>query len=147
MDVDHLIEELHGAPIRRIVESRGWDYFRAEEKRVTQGIFRGDHLIIAPGGGAVLDPENVRAMKQNGRLIWLKARPEVLTERMERDPRTPGSRPSLTGKKAMEEIGEVLAARNPHYEGAADLKIETSDLDVEGVVEKILALLGEKKEN
>ena len=144
MDLDHLIEELHGVSIREIVESHGWEYFRAEEKRVTQNVSSRDHLIIAPGGGAILDPENVGAMKKNGRLIWLKAKPEVLTERMVRDPRTLGSRPSLTGKKALEEIEEVLAVRNPLYEGAADFKIEISDLDVEGVMKTILPLLGEK---
>ena len=146
VDTDRLIEEIHGAPVREIVESHGWEYFRAAERRVTQVISRMDRVVIAFGGGAVLDPENVRAMKENGRVIWLTAEPRVLAERMGGDPKTLASRPSLTGKEALKEVEEVLAFRSPYYEGAADVKIETSGLDVEDVAEKILPLLDGRKE-
>ncbi len=146
VDTDRLIEEIHGTPVREIVELHGWEYFRATERRVTQVISRMDRIVIASGGGSILDPENVRAMKENGRVIWLTAEPKVLAERMEGDPQTLAGRPSLTGKDALKEVEEVLAFRRPYYEGAADVKIETSSLEVEDVAEKILPLLDGRKE-
>jgi shikimate kinase len=144
VDTDDLVEKRQGASIRDIVASCGWDYFRAVEKKIVEEISRIDNLIIAPGGGAVLDPENVRSLKKNGLIIWLKADREILCQRIDRDSRTVGSRPTLTGKGAMEEFGEVMAIRNPLYERAADAEIDTSGLDVEEVAEAVLSVIREK---
>ncbi len=115
------------------------------EKGVIEEICQGDHLIIAPGGGAVLDPANVRSLRKNGLIIWLKADGEVLRGRMNQDPRTTASRPTLTGKGALEESQEVLAIRNPYYAQAADVEVDTSTLDLEEVVEKILSIVRERR--
>jgi shikimate kinase len=142
VDTDELVEERQGASIRDIVESKGWGHFRAAEKRIIQEVSRKDNLIIAPGGGAVLDPENVRALKKNGLIIWLKADREVLCRRIGQDSRTDARRPTLTGKGALEEFAEVMASRNPFYQRAADAEIDTSGLDVEGVIEAALSIIG-----
>jgi len=144
MDTDDLVEERQGASIGDIVASCGWDHFRAVEKKIVEEISRMDNLIIAPGGGAVLDPENVRSLKENGLIIWLKAAREILCQRIDQDSRTIGRRPTLTGKGAMEEFGEVMAIRNPLYEQAADAEIDTSGLDVEEVEEAVLSVIQEK---
>ena len=57
---DDMIEERQATQIREIVKSHGWDYFRAMRERVISEISNHDNLIIAPGGGAVLEAENVR---------------------------------------------------------------------------------------
>ena len=59
VDTDDLIEERYGAPISAIVKSHGWGHFRKLENNVIEEISKKDHLIIAPGGGAVLDTANV----------------------------------------------------------------------------------------
>jgi shikimate kinase len=146
VDTDDLVEERQGTSIRDIVESYGWVHFRAEEKRIIEEVSHSDDLIIAPGGGAVLDPENVASLKKNGLIIWLKAGREVLCQRIDRDSRTVDSRPTLTGKGAMEEFGEVMAIRNPFYERAADAEIDTTDMDLEEVVEALLSIIEEKME-
>ncbi len=145
VDSDDLVEKHLGASIRDIVQSKGWQHFRALEKRTIEEICRGDQLIIAPGGGAVLDPANVQSLRKNGLIIWLKADGEVLRRRMIQDPRTTASRPTLTGKGAFEELEEVLAIRNPYYAQAADAQVDTSALNLEEVVEKILSLVRERR--
>jgi shikimate kinase len=144
VDTDDLVEERQGASIRDIVASCGWDHFRAVEKKIVEEISRKDNLIIAPGGGAVLDPENVRALKKNGLIIWLKADRQVLCNRITQDSRTIDSRPTLTGKGAVEEFGEVMVVRNPFYQAAADAEIDTESLDVEEVAEAVLSAIRRK---
>jgi len=141
VDIDDLVEESHGASIREIVESAGWEHFRAMEKATIQEIAQQSGFIIAPGGGAVLDPENVKSLKNRGLIVWLKAEPEVLAERMSSDPQTIGSRPTLTGKGALAEIREVMSSRESIYKKAATIELDTSTLDIEAVVEKVLSIL------
>ncbi len=140
VDIDALIEKRRGTSIREIVESLGWEHFRAMEKAAIQEASQQNGFIIAPGGGAVLDPENVRSLKDKGLIVWLKAEPEILAERMGRDAQTTNSRPALTGKGALAEIRDVISSREPIYKKAAAIEIDTSTLDIEAVVEKILSI-------
>ena len=144
VDTDDLLEERQGAGISEIVESMGWDHFRAMEKKVIEEVSGGDQLIIAAGGGAVLDSENVISLKRNGLIIWLKADRQVLYKRMDLDPRTKSSRPTLTGKGPLEELEEIMAYREPFYEQAADIHFDTADLGVEEVAESILSIIGNR---
>ena len=143
-DTDELFERRHAASIREMVHSKGWEYFRTEEKRIIEEIAGKDDWIIAPGGGAVLDEENVKALKRNALVIWLKADPKILSQRMDQDPRTQASRPSLTEKGTSEEVQEVMASRTPFYEKAADVSVDTSTLGMEAVAEKLLSLIRER---
>ncbi len=142
VDTDDLIESQEGK-ISDIVKSRGWDYFRTIEKRLIEEISREDNLVVALGGGAVLDAENVVNLERKGLIIWLKADSEVLRKRMSEDHRTSVSRPPLTGKGTIEELEEVMAYRDPFYEKAGRIQLDTSSLDVEAVVEKIMTMLKE----
>jgi shikimate kinase len=141
VDTDDLLEERQGAGISEIVESLGWEHFRAMEKRIIEEISNGDNLVIAAGGGVVLDPANVISLKKNGLVIWLKAAQQVLYKRMDLDPRTKASRPTLTGKGALEELEDIIAYREPFYEEAADIQFDTADLGVEEVAKSILLLV------
>jgi shikimate kinase len=140
VDTDTLIEKQYGV-IRDIVETRGWDYFRTLEKRIIKEISSQDNLVIAPGGGSVLDTDNMTALKRNGLIIWLKADSEAVYRRMMKDPRTALQRPSLTGKGALDELEEVMTSRAPLYEKAAEMHVETSSIDATRVVEGVLSIL------
>jgi len=140
-DIDAIIERRQGSSIREIVESLGWEHFRAMEKAAVEEISRRSGFIIAPGGGAVLDPENVRSLRNKGLIVWLKAKPEVLAERMGRDAKTINGRPTLTGKGTLAEIREVATSRDSIYREAAAIELDTSPLDIEAVVEKILSIV------
>ena len=144
VDTDDLIEERQGIAITDIVKSRGWGHFRKLENNVIEEISTEDHLIIAPGGGAVLDTDNVKALRRNGTIIWLKADKQTLLKRMNQDPETNTRRPTLTGQGTSEELQEVMSFREPIYERASEIQIDTSDLDVEAVVERVLAIVDKK---
>ena len=150
VDTDEIIEKKQGISIHDIVEYNGWDCFRALEKGTIKEISREGDLVIAPGGGAVIDPENLRALKENGLIIWLQADRETLCRRMEKDSQTLARRPSLTGKSPLEEFGEIMVSRDPLYEKAADGKLDTSLLDIEAVVKSVLRIvadLGKSRQN
>jgi shikimate kinase len=140
VDTDDLIESKEGQ-ISDIVKSHGWDYFRAVEKRIIEEISKEDNLVIALGGGAVLDPDNIVNLERNGLIIYLKADQKTLLKRMEQDPRTFASRPALTGKGTIEELEEMMAHRDPFYDKASKIQFDTSALEVETVVKNILAIL------
>jgi shikimate kinase len=121
-----------------IVKTFGWDYFRDLESEICRDVGSKDRLIIDTGGGAILRPQNVEALKTNGRLFWLTA--EILTIRT----RIGGDaqRPSLTGTKSfIEEIAEVLEERRPKYQAAAHHVIPTDNQSVVQVADTILALM------
>ena len=141
VDTDDLIEERQGVPINAIVKSHGWGHVRKLENHVIEEISTKDRFVIAPGGGAVLDTDNVRALRKNGIIIWLKADRETLLKRMNQDPGTNRQRPTLTGKGTSKELKEVMSLREPIYERASEIQINTSELDVEAVVENILTVL------
>jgi len=145
VDTDKLLEERHGYSISDIVKSYGWSHFRSEEKKIIEEILKEDDLIIAPGGGAPLIPENVMALRKNGLVIWLKANQEVLLKRMAKDPRTCAQRPTLTGKGSMEELEEMMVYREPFYERASEVQIDTSTLEVEDVVKNVLAIFNDRR--
>jgi len=144
VDIDNLIEDRQGVPITDIVKSHGWDRFRTLEKRIIEEISIGNDLVIAPGGGAVLDADNVIALRRNGFIIWLKADQDTLLKRMNQDPGTITRRPTLTGKGTFEEVEKTVLAREPFYERASEIQIDTSLLAVDAVVESILTILKER---
>jgi shikimate kinase len=124
--------------IPEIVTAFGWEYFRDLESDICRDVGGKDALIIDTGGGAVLRPQNVQALKANGRLFWLTAEVPTIEARIGGDTQ----RPSLTGAKSfLEEIADVLAERRPTYRAAADYVIPTDHQSVTQVAEAILALM------
>ena len=144
VDIDDLIEKRQAVSISDIVTSHGWGHFRKLERDTIEEISKEDHLIIAPGGGAVLDTDNVKALGRNGTLIWLKADRRTLLKRLNLDSGTNTRRPTLTGKGTSEELKEVISLREPIYERVSEIQIDTSTLDVETVVEKVLTVVKDK---
>jgi shikimate kinase len=130
LDTDALIEENAGRSIETMISTKGWDRFRETEKRLVEEVSRRNNLVIATGGGIVMDEENVKNLKQNGWVVWLKGKPEVLRERMAKEQGAGRIRPSLTGADPMEEIKEVLSVRKAFYERAGDLVVDTSSLSI-----------------
>lgn len=124
-----------GQSIPHIVEHQGWEHFRELESAVCSDLAGRDNLIIDTGGGAILRPENVKVLKQNGRFWWLTAGVDTIAKRIGHD----SQRPSLTGTRSfIDEIAEVLAERLPKYQAAADWTIATERLTVNQVAEQIL---------
>ena len=138
IDTDVMIEEKAGCSIEEIVAMKGWEKFRTLEKEIVGEVSDMDNLVIATGGGIVTDIENVRNLKRNGFVVWLKAGIDILKERMEREEESGMPRPSLTGKDPVDEVKSVLDFRNPLYENAGDLVIETDRISAEEAAESII---------
>ena len=97
--------------------------------------------VIAAGGGAVLDAENVENLKKNGVVILLEATTQTIFERMRYDEKTDQQRPSLTGKDPYEEIEEVLEFRRPIYQKAMDFSVDTTSKSIDQVLDEIVEKL------
>ena len=144
VDSDLLIEEHEGCRIDEMIAEKGWDHFRKIESMMIETVSNRDNLVIATGGGVVLDDGNVKCLHQNGLIVWLKGDAEVLKERMERDPRSEETRPSLTGADPLEEINQMLEIRTPLYRRAGDIAVDTGTLTVREVAGRIIKNLPKK---
>lgn len=137
-DTDNLIESLAGKTIPEIFADRGEPYFRALEKDVLKEALRIDPVVVATGGGAILNPENLKLMKESGLLIALTALPETIYQRVTAED-DPGERPLLKGPDPMAEILRLIRERQASYD-KADYVIDTTEKDPDQVVRAILDL-------
>lgn len=136
ISTDAEIVAREGRSIPEIVNEKGWEYFRQIEAGVCADVGRRDRTVIDTGGGAILRDENVRALKHNGKTVWLTAQVATIVGRIGKD----NQRPSLTGAKSFtEEVEEVLSQRTPKYQAAADATVATDGVSAERLVEQILA--------
>lgn len=145
VDLDQVLEEEMGRSITDLVAAKGWAEFRRREKEMVSRFGRACGQVLATGGGAVLDPENVEILRQNGVVVWLRADPATIQERLSRDQREVSQRPSLTGRSTLAEVAEVLQSRQPLYTAAAHLVIDTDRHSLEQVVEQVLAAVNESR--
>jgi len=140
VELDSLIERKAGKSITEIFQQDGEIAFRELEIEVTKEISKGKNLIIACGGGIVLNKINIDRLRNESRIVYLTASPRIILKRIVNDGE---ERPLLkTPDKAME-IQELLRFRKPFYERAADIKVDTSKLDIDSVAEQIISKLKE----
>ncbi len=135
ISMDELITKKGNQSIPQMVDTHGWDYFRNLESEVALEVSTKDNCIIDCGGGVILKDENIKNLKKNGKCFLLKAKIETIMERIQGDP----NRPALKkGMSFLEEQEMVLKEREPKYEAAADVVIDTSVLSIDQSIEKIL---------
>ena len=139
VDLDEVLVAQAGRSITQIVAEEGWPGFRKREKDLVQHYGRLARQVLAPGGGVVLDPDNVEILREHGLVIWLTADLATLGRRLGADPVTGAFRPSLTGADPVAEIAQVLAERDHLYRATAHLVLDTTGLAVDQLVERILA--------
>ncbi|MCP4345081.1 MAG: shikimate kinase [Desulfobacterales bacterium] len=137
IDADSELVKENGTTISEMVASHGWDYFREKERDIIKKLAALDRHVIATGGGAVLNNENVKDMKKGGTIVWLKASSETIRQRILQDENTEDQRPALTSKGFADEIEGVLFNRNPIYKSAADFYIDTDSLSIADICSAI----------
>jgi shikimate kinase len=142
-DSDRMIFAKTGRTIPEIVETSGWQAFREVEKTVIAELSGLDDVVIALGGGAVMDPDNVAMLGKRGRFVWLRADARILAVRMGKDKNGTAQRPSLTGAGTLAEIEEVLAKRLPVYGNVADVIVDTAGKDLACIAAEITGHLEE----
>ena len=141
VDTDRMIEEAAGTTIAHLVDDNGWPFFREKEHEALAAACERQDRVIATGGGIILDPRNVAAMKNTGCVVWMTASETIIHERLLADETTASSRPPLTDQGLLEEIKIVLKERTPLYAEAADLVIDTDRATVEEICSQIVAEL------
>lgn len=140
VDLDDLIELREKRKISDIFAREGQPYFRRLEKRILKEVAKEKKFVVACGGGAVIDPENIKIMKETGTIICLSAPLEVILKRSFGS----SARPLLNVANPKKQIELLLKLRAPYY-GRADKTIDTSKLSVKEVVERIIKLTAKKK--
>lgn len=138
VDMDSFIELEQRTTIPEIFSSLGESAFRQMETQAALSLSQKQGLVIACGGGTVLNPENVRLLKQSGTILLLDTPLAALQERLKFDTH----RPLLQRPDRQEFITSLYQQRMPLYRQAAD-KIVPSGAPASVVVERILELVGE----
>ncbi len=136
VDLDRRIVELAGRPIPEIFAQDGEAAFRALERTATATLASEPASIVAPGGGWMMDPENVALVKPGATIIWLKVSPPAAVARM--GPRI-RLRPLLASGDPVATLARILSSRRDRY-ATADAVIDTEVLGWQGVVSAIVAL-------
>lgn len=119
IDADVEIERRAGKTIATIFAEDGEPAFRQLEREVLADLLSKNNLIIAAGGGAILDAETCRRMRNAGMVVWLRASLDTLTQRIFADPTTADRRPNLTATGGRAEVETVLKEREPLYRDCA----------------------------
>jgi len=140
VELDLLVERKAGKSIPEIFQQDGEVAFRELEIEATKEIAKQKYLVIACGGGIVLNKINIDRLRQESIIVYLTASPRVILKRTSSDG---GERPLLEVDNPTLTISELLRFRKPFYERAADIKIDTSKLDIDSVVEQIINKLKE----
>ena len=141
LDTDRLIEEKIGLSIHSYVSQNRWRDFRAVEREVVEAIASRDALVIATGGGVVIDQENVRNLRKNGWVVWLDTGVPVIRERMKNAQDSGELRPTLSGADSLKEIYRILHERMQVYERASDYRVDTNVQNPEEVEQVIIRAL------
>ncbi|MBC8176041.1 MAG: shikimate kinase [Deltaproteobacteria bacterium] len=147
LDTDRLIEEKTGLSIHSYVSRNGWRDFRRVEREVVEEVASKDNVVIATGGGVVIDQENVRNLRKNGWVAWLDTGASVIRERMKKEQRWGNFRPALTGLDPFKEIDTILHERMPAYESASDYRVDTDGQNPEEMAQAIMRALSQRYKN
>ena len=136
LDMDTLIEERAGKAISKIFAEEGEPHFRTLERALVQELSARNGLVVACGGGVVLNPDNIRDYSKSGTVICLSATPELIFERTAKD----RNRPLLEEQDRMKRILDLLERRKALYASIPN-QVDTSSATPAQVVEAILGIV------
>lgn len=137
VDADHEIEARTGASIPLIFEIEGEASFRQREADVIRDLSAQQGIVLATGGGAVLNEQSRRYLHERGTVIYLRASVNSILQRTSHD----RNRPLLQTADPRARIEELSKQRAPLYEEVAHITIETGRPNVQSVVQNILSQL------
>lgn len=135
IDMDEYIESREHTSVSRIFEQRGETCFRAMEREAAQALSLKSGLVIAAGGGTMLDTLNQAVLRSNGVAVLLEAGVSCIRARLKGD----ATRPLLKAHGALENL---YAQRAPVYRAAADFRIPAEG-PAETVAQAVLQALGQ----
>jgi shikimate kinase len=134
VDTDHLIEDRCGQTVAEIFQKKGETVFRNLETDIARELGEMEGLVIATGGGMLLNPVNVSALEIQGRIFCLVARPKDIVKRASHDTVV---RPLIQGTNPEERITELMLERDAVYSHFT--QVETTGKTPEEVVAVLLS--------
>ncbi|MGH2773617.1 MAG: shikimate kinase [Actinomycetota bacterium] len=138
IDTDELVVKTDGRGIGQIFAEDGEAGFRKIESRILAEAAARPGVVIACGGGAVLDPANVSVLKEAGKVVYLKASPQVSASRV-------GSgegRPLLASGETLAALAGLFSERGSLYEEAADAVV-IAEGTVDEIASRVVDAVGE----
>jgi len=139
-DSDKEIEQRTGVSIPLIFELEGEKGFRKREQDVIAELTKKNRIVLATGGGAVLDAENQKLLKRSGIVVYLSAGIDDLLERTAKDK----NRPLLQTVDPRAKLLSILTERDPIYRDLADIILSTNKMTVHAAVNALETLINEK---
>lgn len=139
VDADVELENQTGRSIREIFATDGEPEFRRIEREILVQLLKRDRLVLAAGGGAILNEATRQDFREAGPVIWLQASVETIARRILRD--GPSHRPNLTATGGIEEIRTLVAQREPLYQSCATITVLSEGSSIEGLVQRIIPQL------
>ena len=136
-DTDSIIRQKYKKPIADIFSLFGEPAFRDEENRVLQDLQHARRVVLATGGGIVLQTRNHLLLRSLGVVVWLTASEEVTWDRVSRNQ----SRPLLQTADPRMTIRHLMSVRYPLYRLVADITVETSGLTHQEVADRLVAAI------
>jgi shikimate kinase len=133
LDSDAEIEKRTGVDVRFIFEKEGEARFREREREVIADLTALEDVIVATGGGAVLDAANRERLKATGTVVYLETSVDALVQRT----RLSKNRPLLMNDDPHAVLTRLLEIRRPLYEEVADLRVPTTGRTVRAVATDI----------
>jgi len=134
IDCDREIERRCGVAVPLIFDIEGEAGFRARETQAVKELTVLQNVVLATGGGAVLDPANRSRLAAHGTVVYLCATPEALYERVKHD----RNRPLLATGDPLTRLRELFIVRDPLYREVADLVVDTGHQSVQALARGIL---------
>jgi shikimate kinase len=138
VELDALIEQRAGKTVARIFAEDGETAFREWEIALIKEVAVARNQVIATGGGIVLNTINVDRLRQGGVIVYLEASPTAILKRVQA---STAVRPLLAGEDKAGIIEKMLRFRQPYYDRAADIRLDTSAIAVNAVAGRIIELL------
>jgi len=133
-DSDHEIVQRTGVPIPTIFEIEGEEGFRRREMQAIAELTASAEIVLATGGGVVLNPENRSRLHNTGWVVYLNVPPALLFERTRHD----RNRPLLRVSDPLAKLEELHRQRDPLYRETAHTIVEGSQLVASGIVQHLL---------
>ena len=140
VDSDAEIEQRTGVSISYIFEKEGENGFRAREKNIIAEFVQQKGLVLATGGGSVMDEENRQKLSKNGTVVYLKTSVDQQFKRI----KNTHTRPLLTRRNPKEILEHLQIIRGPLYEEIADILVDTDGCQMNTVVTNVLDILTER---
>ena len=127
VDADVELERRAGRTIKQIFEDGGEPEFRRIERETLVELLKQEQLIIAAGGGAILNADTRSDFQAAGPVVWLKASADTIEQRLYGDVTTDQRRPNLTSSGGRQEIEQLLAQRESLYRECATIEVATDE--------------------